>query len=61
VLGDRLFVVGKPGKYKWGNTLLSLWLRRANRCKSHAISKTEVGTDVTERSGVFVHFDLGTT
>jgi NAD(P)-dependent dehydrogenase (short-subunit alcohol dehydrogenase family) len=36
-------------------------LRRANRCKSHAISKTEVGTDVTERSGVFVHFDLGTT
>ena len=44
-----------------GNTLLSLWLRRANRCMSHAIGKAEVGTDVTERSGVFVPFDLGTT
>jgi hypothetical protein len=28
---------------------------------SHAIGNAEVGTDVTERSGVFVPFNLGTT
>jgi hypothetical protein len=44
-----------------GDPCLSVWLRRAHRCLSHAIGKAEVGSHITKRPGVSVSFDLGTT
>jgi hypothetical protein len=42
-----------------GDPCLSVWLRRAHRCLSHALGKTKMGADTARPTCLIVSLDLG--